>query len=122
MRVFLVLGAMAAFATSVPVAPAVAAPMMDLSTVDCTQAGSMMMKPPDSMMKSDSGMMPASATTDQAFDGMSHMMMMHATMMAGMELKCGKDAKSRAAAAKLLQQLNDDGIAEAKAILNEYNH
>ena len=120
MRVLLVLGALAAFASSVSAAPAAAA-MMDLSTVDCTQAGSMMMKPPDSMMKSDSGMMPASATTDQAFDGMSHMMM-HATMMACMELKCGKDAKSRAAAAKLLQQLNDDGIAEAKAILNEYNH
>ena len=120
MRVLLVLGALAAFASSVSAAPAAAA-MMDLSTVDCTQAGSMMMKPPDSM-KSDSMMMPATATTDQAFDGMSHMMMMHATMMAGVELKCGKDAKSRAAAAKLLQQLNDDGIAEAKAILNEYNH
>jgi hypothetical protein len=50
------------------------------------------------------------------------MMMQHAAMMAGVELKCGKDAKSRAAAAKLLQQLNDDGVTEAMDILHTYNH
>jgi hypothetical protein len=51
-----------------------------------------------------------------------HMMMSHATMMAGVELKCGKDPKARAMAAKLLQQLNDDGSMEAMDILHTYNH
>jgi hypothetical protein len=109
--------ALAAFGLLVPAAPAAAA--MDLSSVDCSQAGSMMMKP-DEMSMAPS---PAPAmTTDQAFDQMSHMMMHHAAMMAGMELKCGKDAASRAQAAKLLQQLTDDGVAEAKDILVQYNH
>jgi hypothetical protein len=110
--------ALAAFGLFVPAAPAAAA--MDLSTVDCSQAGSMMMTMPDEM-----GMAPSPApamTADQAYDHMSHMMMHHAAMMAGMELKCGKDAGSRAKAAKLLQQLSDDGAAEAKDILNAYNH
>jgi hypothetical protein len=116
------LGACAAFATLVPAIPASAA--MDLSTVDCSQASSMMMKHDDGMMKHDDGMMkPAAAmTTDQAFDAMSHDMMHHAAMMAGVELKCGKDAASRANAAKLLQQLDADGVMEAKDILNTYNH
>jgi hypothetical protein len=61
-------------------------------------------------------------TTDQAFDTMSRDMMHHGAMMAGVELKCGKDAKSRAKAAKLLQQLQDDGSMEARDILNTYNH
>jgi hypothetical protein len=124
-NLLLAFGACAAFATLVPAIPASAA--MDLSTVDCSQASSMMMKPPDGMMKHDDAMMkPAAAmpamTTDQAFDSMSHDMMQHATMMAGMELKCGKDAASRAKAAKLLQQLEDDGVMEAKEVLNTYNH
>jgi hypothetical protein len=120
------LGACAAFATLVPAIPASAA--MDLSTVDCSQASSMMMmKHDDGMMKHDDAMMkPAAAmpamTTDQAFDAMSHDMMHHAAMMAGMELKCGKDPASRANAAKLLQQLDADGVMEAKDILNTYNH
>jgi uncharacterized protein involved in copper resistance len=116
-RCFLVLGAAAAFALSVPVAAPAAD--MGLSTMDCSQSTAMMMKPMD---MSSMPAMPASATTDDAFMGMSHAMMQHATMMAGMELKCGKDAKAKAAAAKLLQQLNDDGIMEAKDILNTYNH
>ncbi len=119
------LGACAAFATLVPAIPASAA--MDLSTVDCSQASSMMMKPADGMMKHDDAMMkPAAAmpamTTDQAFDSMSHDMMHHAAMMAGVELKCGKDPASRAKAAKLLEQLDADGVMEAKDILNTYNH
>jgi len=120
------LGACAAFATLVPAIPASAA--MDLSTVDCSQASSMMMmKPADGMMKHDDAMMkPATAmpamTTDQAFDAMSHDMMHHAAMMAGVELKCGKDSASRAKAAKLLQQLDADGVTEAMDILNTYNH
>jgi hypothetical protein len=112
------LGACAAFATLVPAIPASAA--MDLSTVDCSQASSMMMKHDDGMMK-PAAAMPA-MTTDQAFDAMSHDMMHHAAMMAGMELKCGKDPASRANAAKLLQQLDADGVMEAKDILNTYNH
>jgi len=110
--------ALAAFGLLVPAAPAAAA--MDLSNVDCSQAGSMMMTMPDEM-----GMAPSPApamTADQAYDHMSHMMMHHAAMMAGMELKCGKDPGSRAKAAKLLQQLTDDGVDEAKDILNQYNH
>ncbi len=110
--------ALAAFGLLVPAAPAAAA--MDLSSVDCSQAGSMMMMKPDEM-----GMAPSPApamTTDQAYDQMSHMMMHHAAMMAGMELKCGKDADKRAKATKLLQQLTDDGVDEAKDILNQYNH
>jgi hypothetical protein len=119
-------GACAAFATLVPAIPAAAA--MDLSTVDCSQASSMMMmKHDDAMMKpADAMMKPAAAmpamTTDQAFDAMSHDMMHHAAMMAGMELKCGKDPASRAKAAKLLQQLDADGVTEAMDILNTYNH
>ncbi len=112
----LLLGALATFAFVVPAMPASAA--MDLSSVDCSQAPAMMMKHSDDAMPA----MPDNATTDQAFDGMSHMMMQHAAMMAGVELKCGKDAKSRAAAAKLLQQLNDDGVTEAMDILHTYNH
>jgi hypothetical protein len=125
-NLLLTFGACAAFATLVPAMPAAAA--MDLSTVDCSQASSMMMmKHDDAMMKHDDAMMkPAAAmpamTTDQAFDSTSRDMMQHATMMAGMELKCGKDAASRAKAAKLLQQLEDDGVMEAKEILNTYNH
>jgi hypothetical protein len=115
--------ALAAFGLLVPAAPAAAA--MDLSSVDCSQAGSMMMMKPDEMKSGDMSMAPSPApamTTDQAFDQMSHTMMHHAAMMAGMELKCGKDPASRAQAAKLLQQLTDDGVAEAKDILNQYNH
>jgi len=124
-NILLAFGACAAFATLVPAIPASAA--MDLSTVDCSQASSMMMKHDDGMMKHDDAMMkPAAAmpamTTDQAFDAMSHDMMHHAAMMAGMELKCGKDPASRANAAKLLQQLDADGVMEAKDILNTYNH
>jgi len=125
-NILLAFGACAAFATLVPAVPASAA--MDPMTVDCSQASSMMtMKHDDGMMKHDDAMMkPAAAmpamTTDQAFDAMSHDMMHHAAMMAGVELKCGKDAASRANAAKLLQQLEDDGVAEAKEILNTYNH
>jgi hypothetical protein len=125
-NLLLTFGACAAFATLVPAIPVSAA--MDVSTVDCSQASSMMtMKHDDGMMKHDDAMMkPAAAmpamTTDQAFDSMSHDMMHHAAMMAGVELKCGKDAASRANAAKLLQQLEDDGVAEAKEILNTYNH
>jgi hypothetical protein len=125
-NLLLAFGACAAFATLVPAVPASAA--MDPMTVDCSQASSMMtMKHDDGMMKHDDAMMkPAAAmpamTTDQAFDAMSHDMMHHAAMMAGVELKCGKDAASRANAAKLLQQLEDDGVAEAKEILNTYNH
>jgi len=118
----MMLGAAAAFASSVPAMPAAAA--MDLSTVDCTQAASMMMKPPSDMMMGDHAMAsPGPAmTTDAAFGSMMHMMMGHATMMAGVELKCGKDPAARAMAAKLLQQLSDDGAEEAKSILNTYNH
>jgi hypothetical protein len=124
-NLLLTFGACAAFATLVPAIPVSAA--MDVSTVDCSQASSMMtMKHDDGMMKHDDAMMkPAAAmpamTTDQAFDSMSHDMMHHAAMMAGVELKCGKDAASRANAAKLLQQLEDDGVAEAKEILNTYH-
>jgi hypothetical protein len=114
----MVLGAAAAFGCSVPALSASAA-MDDLSKMDCSQSTAMMMKMPDAAMMPA---MTASTTTDEAFSGMSHMMMMHATMMAGMELKCGKDPAARASAAKLLQQLNDDGISEAKDILNTYNH
>jgi hypothetical protein len=115
---FLLLGALATFAFAVPALPAAA---MDLASVDCSQVPAMMMKPhTDDAMAMPA--MPDNATTDQAFDGMSHMMMKHAAMMAGMELKCGKDAKSRAAAVKLLQQLNDDGVTEAMDILHTYNH
>jgi len=113
-RFLMVCGLAAAFASSASVA---SAQPMDLSTVDCTQSGMMMMKMPDSSM------MPSPApsmTTDQAFDAMSHMMMMHTTMMAGVELKCGKDAKSRAMAAKLLRQLGDDGSTQAMEILHTY--
>jgi len=115
---FLLLGALAAFAFAVPALPAAA---MDLASVDCSQVPAMMMKPhTDDAMAMPA--MPDNATTDQAFDGMSHMMMKHAAMMAGLELKCGKDAKSRAVAVKLLQQLNDDGVTEAMDILHTYNH
>ncbi len=116
-RCFLALVAGLVLECSLPALPAAAA--MDLSTMDCSKSSAMMMKMPDS---SAMPAMSASATTDQAFDGMSHMMMQHAAMMAGMELKCGKDTKSRAAAAKLLEQLDADGIADAKDILKEYNH
>ncbi len=119
-KFFLVAGAVVAFACSSPAAPAGAA-MMDLSTVDCAQAGSMMMMKPDSGMAMASP--PAMAmTADDAFGSSMHTMMQHATMMAGVELKCGKDAKTRAMAAKLLMQLNDDGITEALDILHTYNH
>jgi hypothetical protein len=123
-RVLMILGAAAAIASSVPAAPAAA---MDLSTVDCAQSASMMMMKPDSgAMMGDHAMgspAPAMAmTTDDAFNGSMHMMMSHATMMAGVELKCGKDPKARAMAAKLLQQLNDDGSMEAMDILHTYNH
>ena len=79
----------------------------------------MMMSMPDhAMMPSPSPAM----TTDQAFTAMMGPMMHHAAMMAGMELKCGKDPDSRAHAAKLLQQLDDDGVTEANDILHTYNH
>jgi len=117
----LAFGACAAFATLVPAIPASAA--MDLSTMDCSQASSMMMMKHDDAMMKPAAAMPAPAmTTDQAFDSMSHDMMHHAAMMAGMELKCGKDPASRAKAAKLLQQLDADGVTEAMDILNTYNH
>jgi hypothetical protein len=120
-NLLLAFGACAAFATLVPAIPASAA--MDLSTVDCSQASSMMMMKHDDAMMKPAAAMPAPAmTTDEAFDSMSHDMMHHATMMAGVELKCGKDAASRAKAAKLLQQLEDDGVMEAKEVLNTYNH
>jgi hypothetical protein len=118
-NLLLTFGACAAFATLVPAIPASAA--MDLSTVDCSQASSMMMMKHDDAMMKPAAAMPA-MTTDQAFDSTSHDMMQHATMMAGVELKCGKDAASRAKAAKLLQQLEDDGVMEAKEVLNTYNH
>lgn len=124
-HVLVTLGACAAFACSLPTAPASAAMPADLSSVDCSQSSSMMMKPDvpvasGDAMKSDSAM--TSMTTDQAFDATSHDMMHRGAVMAGIELKCGKDAKSRAAAAKLLMQLRDDGMAEAQQILNTYNH
>ncbi len=125
-KFLLVAGAVAAIACSSPAAPAGAA-MMDISTVDCAQAGSMMMMKPDSGMMGDHGMAMASPaamamTTDDAFGSSMHTMMQHATMMAGIELKCGKDAKTRAMAAKLLMQLNENGITEALDILHTYNH
>ena len=109
-------GALVAFASLAPALPAGA---MDLSSVDCAHAAGMMSSMPDHMAMSSPD--PA-MTTDRVFDGMSHAMMQHGAMMAGVELKCGKDAKSRAAAAKLLQQLEADGVMEAKDILATYNH
>ncbi len=114
-RSLMTLAAVAAFGTFVPAAPAVA---MELSSVDCASAPAMMMKPESMAMAKPGAMM----TTDAAFDHMSTDMMHHAAMMAGMELKCGKSPSSRAHAAALLKQLNEDGVAEAKEILNTYNH
>jgi hypothetical protein len=78
----------------------------------------MIMQNVDPMMASPS----SKETIDRAFQTSMAPMMHHVAMMAGLELKCGKNATNRAQAAKLLQQLDDVGVAEAKDILNTYNH
>jgi hypothetical protein len=85
--------------------PAPAMPGMDVSSMDCSNADSMMM----SMMhpgSSDMAMMPpATASVDKAFAMSSEMMMSHAATMAKIELKCGKNPKAMAQAQKMLDDI-----------------
>ncbi len=76
-----------------------AAPSMDCATANATM---MKMSSPD-MMKPMA--MDSNASVDQMFAMQMQMMSKHGMQMAKLEAKCGKDAKTRAMAAKMANDL-----------------
>jgi hypothetical protein len=73
----------------------------------------------ETMMKMAAMPMPAMSSTDtmdKNFDMVMHMMVDHGMKMAKLEAKCGKDAKSRALAMKMEQDL-EDYVTRTQALL-----
>ena len=76
-----------------------AAPSMDCATAKTTM---MNMSSPDTMKPMA---MDANAGVDQMFATQMEMMSKHGMQMAKLEAKCGKDAKTRSMAAKMVNDL-----------------
>jgi uncharacterized protein (DUF305 family) len=93
-------------------APGSAQDAMKTTAIDCSKADSMMMAQPDASMQA----MKPSGDVDKDF---AQSMTMHNGAMMAMvkaEVACGKDAKTKAMAQKLLDQATANA-AELKALL-----
>jgi hypothetical protein len=88
-------------------------PMM----MDCSTANDHMMKMM-SPSSTDMSMMKPDASVDKNFMMASHAMMSNSMMMAKIEIKCGKDAKAKAEAQKMLDSMTA-ATAEEMELLRE---